>query len=347
MDERDLDPDPLRQFEAWFAEAQEAGVEVPEAMALATATPDGRPSARMVLLKAADERGFAFHTNYESRKGDELAANPRAALLFHWRPLGRQVRVEGRSSASRRTSRTAYFRTRPLGSRIAAWASPQSRPLTGRAELERLYEEALRASPARTCRGRRTGAASASSRTPTSSGSTRRTGCTTASATSATARPGRDSGWRPSLEESARGVVRVGVVRLPEPLDEAAEDVADADHPEQVVALDDRQVPDLALAHQAGGVENGDAGVDGDRIPRHHVADPHGVEVGALAGEREDVALGEDADELAGVAHRDRADSFLQHPQDGDARGVGDLDGHHARPHHVADRHATTIVTVR
>ena len=142
MDERDLDPDPLRQFQAWFTEARDAGVEVPEAMALATATPEGRPSARMVLLKGADERGFAFHTNDESRKGDELAANPQAALLFHWRPLGRQVRVEGRVERMSAEESEAYFRTRPHASRIAAWASPQSRPLADRAELERLYEEA-------------------------------------------------------------------------------------------------------------------------------------------------------------------------------------------------------------
>ena len=143
MDERDLDPDPLRQFRRWFEEARGAGVEVPEAMALATATPDGRPSVRMVLLKDADERGFTFFTNRESRKGGELAANPRAALLLHWRPVGRQVRVEGRverdlgRGVGRPTSRT-----RPLPSRLAAWASPQSRPLTDRAELERLYAEA-------------------------------------------------------------------------------------------------------------------------------------------------------------------------------------------------------------
>jgi pyridoxamine 5'-phosphate oxidase len=143
MDERDLDPDPLRQFEAWFAAAREAGVEVPEAVALATAAPDGRPSARMVLLKAADERGFSFHTNYESRKADELAANPRAALLFHWRrPVGRQVRVEGLVERVPTDESAAYFQTRPLGSRIAAWASPQSRPLSDRVELERLYDEA-------------------------------------------------------------------------------------------------------------------------------------------------------------------------------------------------------------
>ena len=143
MEERDLDPDPLRQFKRWFEEAREAAPEAPDAMTLATATADGRPSARMVLLKGADERGFAFHTNRESRKGDELAANPRAALLFHWQPLGRQVRVEGLVERVETEASEAYFRTRPLGSRLAAWASPQSRPLTDRAELERLYAEAV------------------------------------------------------------------------------------------------------------------------------------------------------------------------------------------------------------
>jgi pyridoxamine 5'-phosphate oxidase len=138
----DLDPDPLTQFRAWFAEAEAAGVPVPEAMALATATPDGRPSARMVLLKRADEAGFGFHTNYESRKGEELAANPRGALLFHWQPLGRQVRVEGAVEQASPAESEEYFRTRPVGSRLAAWASPQSRPLADRGELERLYEEA-------------------------------------------------------------------------------------------------------------------------------------------------------------------------------------------------------------
>lgn len=143
MDERDLDPDPLRQFERWFAEAREAGLPVPEAMTLATSTPDGRPSARTVLLKAADERGFGFHTNYESRKGAELAANPRAALLFWWQPLGRQVRVEGAVERVPEAESESYFRTRPLGSRLAAWASPQSRPLADRGELDRLYADAL------------------------------------------------------------------------------------------------------------------------------------------------------------------------------------------------------------
>jgi pyridoxamine 5'-phosphate oxidase len=143
VEERDLEPDPLRRFERWFAAAREAGLHAPEAMALATATADGRPSARMVLLKAADDRGFAFHTNYESRKGTELAANPRAALLFHWQPLGRQVRIEGAVERAAPEESDAYFRTRPLESRIATWASPQSRPLADRAELDDRYAEAV------------------------------------------------------------------------------------------------------------------------------------------------------------------------------------------------------------
>jgi pyridoxamine 5'-phosphate oxidase len=142
MEAPTLDPDPLRQFQTWFEQAGEAGVPVPESMALATSTPDGRPSLRMVLLKQADERGFGFHTNYESRKGLELVENPRAALLFHWQPLGRQVRVEGLVGRVSVEESESYFRTRPLGSRVAAWASPQSRPIADRAELERLYEEA-------------------------------------------------------------------------------------------------------------------------------------------------------------------------------------------------------------
>jgi len=137
----DLDPDPLQQFHVWFADAGAAGVPMPEAMALATAR-EGRPSVRMVLLKLADERGFGFHTHYESRKGLELALNPYAALLFHWQPLGRQVRVEGIVARIAAEESESYFRTRPLGSRLAAWASPQSRPLSDRGELERLYEEA-------------------------------------------------------------------------------------------------------------------------------------------------------------------------------------------------------------
>jgi pyridoxamine 5'-phosphate oxidase len=134
------DPDPLRQFEAWFAEAQRAGAHVPEAMAVATATADGVPSARMVLLKDVDERGFVFFTNYESRKGVELEANPRAALLFHWEPVGRQVRVEGLVERVSAAESDAYFSSRPVGSRLGAIASRQSRPLADREELERAVE---------------------------------------------------------------------------------------------------------------------------------------------------------------------------------------------------------------
>jgi pyridoxamine 5'-phosphate oxidase len=131
----DLDPDPFRQFEAWFEAARAAALPLPEAMALATASAGGAPSARMVLLKGVDH-GFVFFTSYESRKGRELEENPRAALLFHWQPLGRQVRVEGRVERVRAAESAEYFRTRPRGAQLGAWASPQSRPIAGRAELE-------------------------------------------------------------------------------------------------------------------------------------------------------------------------------------------------------------------
>ena len=141
MDLRDLDPDPIRAFAAWFAEAVAAGVAQPEAMALATSTSDGRPSVRMVLLKGHDARGFTFFTNRESRKGDELAANPRAALVLHWQPLHRQVRIEGAVEQIDEAESAAYFATRAPGSQIAAWASPQSRPIAGREELDERYSE--------------------------------------------------------------------------------------------------------------------------------------------------------------------------------------------------------------
>jgi pyridoxamine 5'-phosphate oxidase len=136
-----LSQDPLELFEHWFAEAKRAGVEVPEAMTLATATGGGVPSARMVLLKGADEDGFVFYTGYGSRKSDELEENPRAALVFYWRPLGRQVRVEGSVERVSEPESAAYFATRPRGSQLAAWASLQSRPLGRREELDRRYAE--------------------------------------------------------------------------------------------------------------------------------------------------------------------------------------------------------------
>ena len=138
--ERDLDPDPLRQFERWFEEAS-AESRAPEAAALATASPMGDPSARMVLLKRFDADGFVFHTNYDSRKGRELEANPRAALLFYWDPLGRQVRIEGPVERVPPEETVEYFGTRPRGAQIGAHASRQSRPIGSREELEARVDE--------------------------------------------------------------------------------------------------------------------------------------------------------------------------------------------------------------
>ncbi len=144
----DLDDDPLSQFRQWFDEA--AGiVRVREAMAVATATAEGVPSVRMVLLKAADERGIVFFTHYTSRKGRELEANPNAALLLHWDTLGRQVRVEGTVERVSAEESDAYFATRPAGARIGANASRQSEVLGDRAELERRVAELEGADPAR------------------------------------------------------------------------------------------------------------------------------------------------------------------------------------------------------
>ena len=131
----DLASDPLEQFRRWY-EGATAAVDVPEAVALATATPDGSPSLRMVLLKRFDERGLVFHTHYTSRKGRELEANPRAALLFHWSALGRQVRVEGRVERLPEEESDAYFVTRPRSAQVGALASRQSEPLESRADLD-------------------------------------------------------------------------------------------------------------------------------------------------------------------------------------------------------------------
>jgi len=136
LSEEDVDPDPLRQFERWFEEARRTGAFQPEAVALATATPDGVPSVRMVLVKQADAAGFVFYSNYDSRKGRELAANPRAALMFHWETLGRVVRLEGPVQRTTREESAAYARTRPRGSQLSALASPQSRPIQSREWLE-------------------------------------------------------------------------------------------------------------------------------------------------------------------------------------------------------------------
>jgi pyridoxamine 5'-phosphate oxidase len=133
--------DPHALFDAWLAEAREAEPNDPEAMALATADAEGRPSVRMVLLKGHDARGFAFYTNSQSRKGEELAANPRAALLFHWKSLRRQVRIEGAVEPVGEAESDAYFATRSRDSRLGAWASDQSRPLGSRAAFEARYAD--------------------------------------------------------------------------------------------------------------------------------------------------------------------------------------------------------------
>lgn len=134
--------DPLKQFEQWFHAASAAGLHLPNAMALATADAQGRPSARAVLLKGFDAAGFLFFTNYSSRKGRELAANPHACLLFSWEELERQVRIEGRIEKVSEAESDEYFATRPLGSRLGAWASPQSEVVPDRAALEGRFAEA-------------------------------------------------------------------------------------------------------------------------------------------------------------------------------------------------------------
>lgn len=139
--EQDADSDPLRQFAAWFDEASRAGTPQPEAAAVATASADGAPSVRYVLVKQFDERGFVFFSNYESRKGRELQENPRAALLFHWEALGRQVRIEGTVERVDREQSVAYAHSRPRGSQLSALASAQSRVIESREWLEQRVAE--------------------------------------------------------------------------------------------------------------------------------------------------------------------------------------------------------------
>lgn len=136
LDESSVERDPIRQFQLWFQQALDAQVPEPNAMTVATVDAEGRPSARILLIKGVDERGFVFFTNYESRKGRELAANPHASLLFFWSELERQVRIEGAVEKTSEQESDAYFASRPLGSRIGAWASEQSREIASRMVLE-------------------------------------------------------------------------------------------------------------------------------------------------------------------------------------------------------------------
>src|SRR5690606_22774142 len=133
--------DPIAQFSKWFDEARRSEVPEPNAMSVSTVSTSGRPSSRILLLKDFDPRGFTWYTNYESRKGEELKQNPRAALLFFWQPLERQVRIEGMVERASADEADAYFQKRPLGSRIGALASAQSRPISSREALEQRFRE--------------------------------------------------------------------------------------------------------------------------------------------------------------------------------------------------------------
>jgi pyridoxamine 5'-phosphate oxidase len=144
LNESDVDASPIAQFERWLADAQRAQVPEPTAMTLATVGDDGRPAARIVLLKGVDAQGFLFFSNFESRKGREIALNPFAALLFHWVDLERQVRIEGSVAKAPEAEADAYFASRPRLSRIGAWASPQSRTIPDRGWLEHEFDAAQR-----------------------------------------------------------------------------------------------------------------------------------------------------------------------------------------------------------
>jgi pyridoxamine 5'-phosphate oxidase len=141
LDEKTIDRDPIKQFQIWFTDAIAAKLPLPEAMTLATATPDGKPSARMVLLKQVDHDGFVFFTNYRSTKAEQLDANPYAALVFYWSQLDRQVRVEGSVVKTSAQESREYFRTRPRESQIGAWASAQSQAIDSREALEHRARE--------------------------------------------------------------------------------------------------------------------------------------------------------------------------------------------------------------
>jgi pyridoxamine 5'-phosphate oxidase len=143
LDIPDLDDEPVTMFGRWMQDSVDAGLHEPNAMVVATATLDGRPSARMVLLKGLDERGFVFYTNLSSRKAAEIDANPCVSLLFPWQDLQRQVRVEGRATRVTEDESEAYFARRPRESQLGAWASPQSQVVASRAALDERYEEAL------------------------------------------------------------------------------------------------------------------------------------------------------------------------------------------------------------
>ena len=183
--------DPIALFDAWLAEAEAAEPEEPTAMTLATVASDGRPSARMVLLKGVDSAGFVFYTNVESRKGIELDETGRAALVFHWKSLRRQVRIDGMAERVSDEEADAYFATRPRGSQIGAWASDQSRPMGGSFELQKAGGPVHRKVPAsEPCPVRRTGPGTGFCRNRSNSGATAPSAFTSASSTGGTGRAG-------------------------------------------------------------------------------------------------------------------------------------------------------------
>ena len=141
LDEGDLDANPFKQFEKWFQQAIDAKLDLPDAMTLATATKNGMPSARMVVLRGFDERGFVFYTDYDSQKGRELAENPNAALVFYWRELDRQIRIAGQVSTISHDESERYFQSRPITSRLAAWASRQGEVIPDRKVLEDRFKQ--------------------------------------------------------------------------------------------------------------------------------------------------------------------------------------------------------------
>lgn len=193
--------DPYALFQDWMAEATKGEINDPNAVCLATATADGRPSARMVLLKGVDARGFVFYTNLESRKGGELAANPFAALCFHWKTLQRSIRVEGRVEQVQDAEADAYYASRARTSRLGAWASKQSRPLESRFALEKAVAEyGLKYAVVRS-RARLSGRAFVCCRRELNSGATCPSGSMNAASFTAMARGG---GWKPSIRDAGR-----------------------------------------------------------------------------------------------------------------------------------------------
>ena len=208
LDTPDLAPDPIEMFGRWFDDTVAAGLHEPNAMVVTTVSGEGHPSTRLVLLKGIDQRGFVFYTNYGSRKARDIEANPAVSLLFPWHDLQRQVRVEGTASRVSQEDSEAYFASRPRGSQLGAWASPQSQEVSSRASSTRCTAAPRSGSPPlTTCRCRRSGAASGSGPTLWSSGRAATAGCTTGWCTGGRGTAGAPLAW---LREEVDGMTRPG-----------------------------------------------------------------------------------------------------------------------------------------